>query len=574
MQPTFPKDERVRELMSLLVAHQIQQAVLCPGSRDIPLLTGLVALSQMRDELGEPYLHVHAANDERSAAFMAVGIAAATQAPCIVCCTSGSALLNCLPAVAEAYYRGLKLIVLSGDRPQAWIGQLDGQTLPQPEALAPYALKSVNLPLAHTQEDLWFSNRLINEALLVSTRAASGPVHINVPFSEPFFATTQEPLPVARVIQRRAQLTDFEAVVQAKKRWILMGQDDAQTLQALAPTVQDALRQKGVWAGAHMANLGAYMHQKGALSRLDDLILAAQNNEAFAQWLRPDVVVTLGGHVLSKRLKGWLRKEGIAHYAVFATDDVADTMQHLVGYSVQSVGDALSAIVALPDAATDYRQACMDLEAQLTSPAYGWHQLAITCEVIRSLPEGSILHLANSTAIRAAQYAKLPPHVSVYSNRGTNGIEGSMSAAIGCALVNPARLVYLVIGDLSYYYDLNSLWNTTLPANLRVVLINNVGGAIFHNLPGLSLPKATMDMVTGENLPYQGPTPHPANMTYECLDQAVPLTQLQSALARLAQNGKAGLLECRTEQMSDKAAYKAFIAQTIQWGQQVKIPTL
>ena len=178
----------VNILTSLLVAHGIKHAVVCPGSRNVPIVHNLNEC---------PDITCYPVTDERSAGFFALGIAQATDEPVVVCVTSGTALLNLAPAVAEAHYQHQSLIVISADRPAEWIDQLDGQTLQQPGALEPWVKKTVSLPELSPLN--WHCNRLVNEALIEATDDTHPCVHINVPISEPLFEFTTEKLPEERV---------------------------------------------------------------------------------------------------------------------------------------------------------------------------------------------------------------------------------------------------------------------------------------------------------------------------------------------------------------------------------------
>ena len=196
----YSEKKNILQLVALLKAHGISQMVLCPGSRNSPIVQTLV---------NHPFFSCYAVTDERSAGFFAIGLSLQSNQPVAVCCTSGTALLNLHPAVAEAFYQQIPLIVISADRPGAWIGQNDGQTIPQPDVFRSLVKKAVNLPEIQSEEDEWFCNRLINEALLETDHHGKGPVHINIPVSEPLFRLTVEKLPDARVIKRRSPFNHF-----------------------------------------------------------------------------------------------------------------------------------------------------------------------------------------------------------------------------------------------------------------------------------------------------------------------------------------------------------------------------
>ena len=180
----------VNILTSLLVAHGIRHAVVCPGSRNSPIVHNLNEC---------PDIACYPVTDERSAGFYAMGMSRALKRPVVVCVTSGTALLNLAPAVAEAYYQHIPLVAISADRPPQWIDQLDGQTLPQPDALGRFVRKAVTLPEPHDAEEKWYCNRLVNEALIAALQGGGGPVHINVPITEPLFEYTIEELPAERI---------------------------------------------------------------------------------------------------------------------------------------------------------------------------------------------------------------------------------------------------------------------------------------------------------------------------------------------------------------------------------------
>ncbi len=279
----------IQQLCALLSAHGVRDVVCCPGSRN----AGIVhTLSEM------PEITCLPMTDERSAAFFAIGRAQATDRPVAVCCTSGSALLNVHPAVAEAFSREVPLVVVSADRPRAWIGQMDGQTLPQPNAFGPLVHKSVDLP----ENDVWHANRLVNEAMLASDR---GPVHINIPVSEPIYEFHTVELPRARVIRRGpGRLVETRA-----KICLLLGQDK-HILNAFYTKTFPVLCE-------HLSNTRA-------IGNLDALFYGLSDEEKEA--LRPDILVTMGGHVVSKRAKQYFRDyPPREHWHVSANGDVVDT---------------------------------------------------------------------------------------------------------------------------------------------------------------------------------------------------------------------------------------------------------
>lgn len=219
----YSDKKNILQLVALLKAHGVRKIVLCPGSRNAAIVHTLANIEDFT---------CYSVTDERSAGFFAIGLSLQGGGPAAVCCTSGSALLNLHPAVAEAFYQQVPLIVISADRPAAWIGQMDGQTLPQPHVFGTLVKMSVNLPEVHTEEDEWFCNRLINEAILETTHHGKGPVHINVPISEPIYRFTAKTLPEVRVITRYQGLSvydrDYKELIERlnkyNKRMVVVGQ--------------------------------------------------------------------------------------------------------------------------------------------------------------------------------------------------------------------------------------------------------------------------------------------------------------------------------------------------------------
>ena len=464
----------ILQLAALLHAHGVRHAVLCPGSRSAPIVHTLT-------ECG--LFTCHRATDERSAAFLALGLAL-HGAPAAVVCTSGTALLNMHPAVAEAYYQQVPLVVISADRPAAWIGQLDGQTLPQPGAFGPLVRCAVHLPEAADAESAWHCNRLVNEALLETRHRVCGPVHINVPLSEPLYNFTPAAgLPQERVITRRSAPAPQELA------WLLQGYRRPVLLPGqLPPGAAAALPQEMLCMAEHLAN-GCCRD----LCRVDEL-LATPAAETLPV---PDLVIPLGGHVVSKRLKQYLRRHRVEHWHICPEGRVADTFCTLTTVFECTPAEFLRSLQSCGRRAGEFEQAWRAAESSLRpADTAADLSLAATRGLVSMLRAGESLHLANSSAVRYTQRFPVPPGVTVCCNRGTNGIEGSLSTAVGYAAAASAPC-YVLIGDLSFFYDMNALWNSMPKDNLRIVLLNNGGGKIFSTLPGMPEQGESRAAITG-----------------------------------------------------------------------------
>lgn len=485
MYSTLP---HILELVALLKAHGVSQIVVCPGSRNIPIVGSVMA---------DKYFACHQVTDERSAAFMALGLALKTGRPSAVVCTSGSAVLNMHPAVAEAYYQKVPLLVISADRPEGWIGQQDGQTLPQQGVFQSLSRCSVQLD----EQDIWLTNRRVNEAILATTHQGKGPAHINVPISEPFFDMTADRLPDVRVIKRYHGLNEYyepyahliETLNRAQKRLVLVGQMNS--IYGYQRTVDKLIYKHFAWVQEHIGN-GTIPGK--AIRNLD--VLLAHMSEDDKHKMRPDLLITWGGCVISKRAKQWLRAfPPKAHWHISPDGALIDTFQCATTLIQMDPMEFVERIAPrLAGKVPSYPQLWAQISREHTLPELEYSAPMVVGEFMELLPAGSPLHLANSNSIRYAQLYDLPADTEVYANRGVNGIEGSLSTALGFAKMDE-RPVYLIIGDLSFLYDMTALNISPLPKNLRILLLNNHEGQIFRGLPGLRLPEKTREAVQGNH---------------------------------------------------------------------------
>lgn len=485
----YSDKKNILQLVALLRAHEIRNVVLCPGSRNTPIIHTLA---------NHPYFTCYSVTDERSAGFFALGLALSGGRPAAVCCTSGTALLNLHPAVAEAFYQQVPLVVISADRPASWIGQMDGQTLPQPNVFGPLVKSSVNLPEIHTSEEEWYCNRLVNEALLELNHHGKGPVHINVPISEPLFQFTAEDLPDVRVITRYQGLNVYDRQYDDlitrlngyTKRMMVVGQMNL--IYLFERKICKLLYKHFAWLTEHTGNQTV----PGIPVKNFDAIIYSLPEEEQAK-LVPDLLITYGGHVVSKRLKQLLRKHPPKeHWHVAADGQVADTFCSLTTVIEMDPFEFLEKIAyLLENKPCEYPKRWEQLSKQMAEPDFAFSEMAAIGKVLKSLPTDVVLHLANSSTVRYAQLFQIPDSVEVCCNRGTSGIEGSLSTALGYAWASD-KLNFVLIGDLSFFYDMNALWCNHLRGNLRIMLLNNGGGEIFQSLPGLKMEARTHRFVT------------------------------------------------------------------------------
>lgn len=551
------------ELVALIKAHGIREVVLSPGSRNAPLSLSFAA---------DPFFRCHSIVDERSAGYVALGMIQASRQPVVVCCTSGSALLNYGPAVAEAFYQKLPLIVVSADRTEAWIGQMDGQTIPQYQMFGALVKRSVHVREVHSDEDLWHANRLINEALNAALMAGGGPVHLNMPIDEPLSDFSVQQLPeVRKITMIHPTEADADgaallasAMVKAKRPMLVVGQrlPASDNLSELLEIL--SLRFGVVVLAEHLANVDH------AIASFDAIL---EHNKMEA----PDLLITLGGHVVSKRLKQLLRAQKPDQHILFSDDlEAPDTYQALTCVLRQNPVAVLKKTieVLLQKAAynnisfsglgsyySQWTQAAsaLSFDSENMRQNYCEHlpfsDLYAVGKFLELLPENASILVANSSSVRHVQAFPLPKNTRVYCNRGTNGIEGTLSTAFGMALVSD-RPLYVILGDLAFFYDLNILTVKPFPKNLKVLLLNNGGGGIFDLLYEKQPKEAYQSFVAAEHTTQAVAWANAAGLE---VVQANDKASIQAGLKRfMAFDGNGILLEVNNIENNAKEAQQKY----------------
>jgi 2-succinyl-5-enolpyruvyl-6-hydroxy-3-cyclohexene-1-carboxylate synthase len=480
----------IQELAAIMLAKGISEVVISPGSRNAPMINTFAAL---------PEFNCYSVVDERSAAFFALGIAIKTGKPVAINCTSGSALLNYAPAVAEAYYQKVPLVVISADRPTEWIDQGDGQTIRQQNALSNFVKKSIELPQhINNDDELVLCNRLINQALNACNYPDKGPVHINVPFTEPLYDLSDSQLPKARIITEmipspvlsaREKSDIAQLLSSSKKVMILAGQNNKNNqLDALAQRLRQ-LPQLAI-----LTETTSNLNNEQGIPCIDKTLatIAPEEESAFS----PDVLITFGHAIVSKRIKAFLRRNTIEnHIHISPESPHPDTYQHLThSILMQPESLFLQIIDAIKPSDSDFGKLWnhRTLLAEQRHTEFlsdcPYTDLKVFDSVFEALGKDYDVHLANSSPVRYAQLFRQKPDIIHYSNRGTSGIDGCISTAAGAALVAEKKTL-VITGDLTFFYDSNGLWNNYVSKKLRIIVINNGGGNIFRIIPGPSSTK-------------------------------------------------------------------------------------
>ncbi len=471
----------------------VQHVVLSPGSRSAPLTLALVR---------HPGITTKIISDERSAAFVGLGMAQQLRQAVALVCTSGSAAYNYAPAVAEAFFQQVPLIIFTADRPPEWIDQLDGQTIRQRGIYGVHVKASYEFPVGQTEADVRYAARQVAEAINLSRAYPAGPVHLNVPIREPFYPNDNEETrfdeDVRVIVPVLSRLILPEASMQAladdwqhySRRLIVGGQDELDTdLISVLPEFGTAQQIPVV------ADVISNLHPVTSAVQHADVILARPDNT-----LAPDLLITFGRSVISKNLKLFLRSHRpAAHWHIQPAGTAADTfgaLNRVIHTEPVWLFSQLQPLLTGPSASqADYYQNWQDRETEAqqqvdtlfsTNAAQPVGEFQALQTVLHHLPDAVNLHLANSMTVRYANLVGLSDQqyqVEVFANRGTSGIDGSNSTAVGAVLASD-QLTVLLTGDMAFFYDRNAFWHNYLLPNLRVVLFNNHGGGIFRLING------------------------------------------------------------------------------------------
>jgi 2-succinyl-5-enolpyruvyl-6-hydroxy-3-cyclohexene-1-carboxylate synthase len=474
---TYPKIPLAQSIIEILRAKGITTIIISPGSRNAPLTIGFAS---------HPDFTCYSIADERSAAFFAVGMAQQLKKPVAVVCTSGSALLNYYPAFAEAFYSQIPFVVISADRPQSKIDIGDGQTIRQENVFANHSLFNANLTENASDENDFLINEAINTAF-----DKKGPVHINAPFEEPLYETVYELIVEPKVISATTKEFIYDEPISeyaniwntSKKKLVLVGVNEP---NAVEQKFLDKLANDP--SVVVMIETTSNLHHPKFINTIDSIITPF-THEDFLDF-QPEILVTFGGMIVSKRIKAFLRKYKPNHH--WHIDDLRayDTFDCLTKhFEVQPNLFFQSFFMLTETVESNYNQYAQDIRAlrQKRSLEYlakiPFTDFKVFEKVISALPKNSQLQISNSSPIRYAQLFDIEKSIKVFSNRGTSGIDGSTSTAIGAAVASKKPNVFIA-GDIGFLYDSNALWNNYIPKNFKIILINNGGGGIFRILPG------------------------------------------------------------------------------------------
>lgn len=475
----------VFDLVHLVAAHGIRHAVISPGSRNAP-----ISISLNR----HPEIKTYVIPDERVAGFFALGLAQQLRQPVMMCCTSGSAALNYAPAIAEAFYQRIPLLVVTADRPEEWIDQGDGQTIRQKNVFQNYVRFSTGIiQNAVGDSDRNANRKRISEAIEKTSTPVGGPVHLNFPLDEPLYNTRSyesteypsapEKIPDAEKIQYDVSSLQ-EDLKSAKK--ILM-------LCAMAEPNPELESVLGKWSEADQVvvlteTISNLNHEK-FFPCIDRLITTFDESDLVN--FQPDLLITFGHQIISKKIKAILRqRKPRLHWHIDPDTPHPNTFQALTRSIISDPLSVLTDLLpALPNIESGYqhwiRQRDQSIDSahqeyMLTCP---FSDLKATEILLNHLPKHYNFHIGNSASVRYAQLFKQGRVLHCNSNRGTSGIDGCTSTAMGAASAT-GQPTLLLTGDMAFLYDSNAFWHPHVPGNLKIVVLNNAGGGIFRIIDG------------------------------------------------------------------------------------------
>ncbi|GAB4040624.1 2-succinyl-5-enolpyruvyl-6-hydroxy-3-cyclohexene-1-carboxylic-acid synthase [Spirosoma gilvum] len=571
----MPVLQPIVNIAELLYQKGIADVVVSPGSRSAPLTLAVAR---------HPRLQVRVMADERSAGFVALGIAQQSRKPVAVICTSGSAVYNLAPAVAEAYFQQVPLLLLTADRPHEWLHQQDGQTIDQIGIFGNQVKRSYDLPADYTHPDArWAIERSLNEAITLSRLEPAGPVHVNVPLREPFYPKADESFDFERV---RLIETLTATPMLTPETWHRLQDEWEQSSRILIavgqfpynPALLTVLKQiTDEWGIPVVGEIVSNLADNGRFITHTDTILLGLDDEQ-ADALRPDLLITLGGSFLTRNLKTFFRAyPARRHWHIQPTvDRLTDAFQSLTTLIPADPTTFLEKLfvdvdyrrfLQGDDDEDDHRflhhwqnhdrQAARLVQQILAKPDQPLTDWSAVQTVLEQLPANSILHLANSMPVRYANLCGLTElqSIQVSANRGVSGIDGCLSTALGAALATDC-IVTLLIGDVAFFYDRNALWSAPIPPNLRIVLLNNDSGHIFRMIDG---PSRQPELETYFETPHgytARNTAADAKLLYRGCDSQ---EALQALLPDFFQPGnQAKLLEITTDKQANQAQFSDY----------------
>ncbi|MDO5665736.1 MAG: 2-succinyl-5-enolpyruvyl-6-hydroxy-3-cyclohexene-1-carboxylic-acid synthase [Bacteroidia bacterium] len=545
----------IKNIPEICFRYGVQKVVISPGSRNAPLIFAFA-------EHGE--MDCLSITDERSAAYFALGMAQQDSRPVALVCTSGTAVLNYAPAISEAYYQHLPLLIFTVDRPQEMIDQTDGQTLRQDNIFANYIKASFTIPVETVSKtDLKFSDRQVAQAIDTALTYPQGPVHINVPVREPVYSSLPETHSQPKIIKTTKVATKIEDTqlqqlqtdwTRHKRKLIVFGIFPKN--EAMNELADKLSKQSDVVVIAeNLSNInGEYVvtQPESLFSRINN----KTDNSKFA----PDLLVTIGNSAICKQLKIFLRNHpATEQWQVESTMPYADTYHSLTKILPVKATDVLPLMLSNETESSfanlyQSEVSIMEKQHQAFVNSTVLSDMTITKAVLEQIPQNAVLQLSNSTPVRWTQLFPAQSRIAYFCNRGVSGIDGSLATAAGYAFTSDELTVFLT-GDLSFIYGTNGLWNNHVSNNLKIIVMNNNGGNIFRFIGDKQLMSNCLELFT---------TPH--HVKIKSLAEAYGIDylscsqteELSSKIDTLFNSTRATILEIFTDSDTNTEAYRGY----------------
>ena len=552
----------IKNIPEICAQHGVRKVVIAPGSRNAPLIFAFTA---------QPGMECLSITDERSAAYFALGMAQQSGEAVALVCTSGTAVLNFAPAIAEAYYQNLPLLVFTADRPAELIDQADGQTLRQTNIFANYIKASFELPVETVIDaELHFSDRQVSQAIDTAVSYPQGPVHINVPLREPIYTAIPEHHSNPKIIKTlsASQKLNDESLKTLQNSWLKYKRKlvifgvfpKNECLSELARRL--ANEPDVVVVAENLSNIAA----EKVITQPESLFSRINSKEKIDNFV-PELVVTIGHSVICKQLKIFLRSHRPAEqWQIESSIPYIDTYKSL---TTVIPGLATEVLNKMPFTTTESEFSASyqtemkqinQLHDEFVKNAF-ISDMAVTIELLSQIPADTVLHLANSTAVRWTQLFPARTDLTYICNRGTSGIDGSMSTAAGYAYASKQSTVFLT-GDLSFIYDSNALWNNHIGNNLKIIVMNNNGGNIFRFIGDKQLMEKNLDFFTTPHHARIKPLVEAYGLDYLACNKTEDLT---ASINTLLNASKATVLEISTDADLNTENYKGYFKNIKQW---------
>ncbi|MFQ3577302.1 MAG: 2-succinyl-5-enolpyruvyl-6-hydroxy-3-cyclohexene-1-carboxylic-acid synthase [Cytophagales bacterium] len=544
----------ILDLVSLIYQKGINDIVICPGSRSAHL-----SIAFKRHGAFE----IKTVFDERSAAYMALGMSLATGKPTVLVCTSGTAAMNFSPAICEAFYQKVPLLVITADRPQEWIDQGDGQSIRQQNLFHNHVKRTFHLPSDFVHEDsVWAFNRMGNEAIELSITPSRGPVHLNIPIREPFYPEPEELFTFSNVrniafvnVMTQPKFNINSTIIdELRNKNVLLfcgqGLFDDETTKAITKAC----------ASNNIVVVAESISNMPKSIQNHDLILKDSQLENF----KPEVLLTIGDAILSKSFKQFIRskKSTISHWHIQQSHELsADTFCCLQKHFNINPIDFFNELIKHTDLSNKsffelWKEKSESIEKKAKSlyENLNYGEFKAIYLLLKLIPEHHIVHVSNSMPIR---YVNIISNngCKIFCNRGTSGIDGSNSTAVGFALKN-AQQNWLITGDMSFLYDKNAFWHPHYLNNLKILILNNSGGGIFKMIEGPSKQPELEELFVTKQKHHSFSVAHEFGFEYFSVSNDNELNELIEKL--FSYSGKA-ILEVFSDNNTNTTIFKQFL---------------